>query len=187
MGIQGPLWAGVWVPPSLRDQSGTKFSGWDSFPPDPVPCLLYPSCSSLVPSSAGFLCCMSQLKPHSFWAEELGPHPEISMCDFLLLVMLLGECDCVLPAPGLSVVCFVFHPWMMESSLSLSLSLCAPAQSCPTLCTPWIYNPHGIIQAGILEWVAISYSRGSSWHKGWTQSLASPTLAGGFFTTEPPG
>ena len=41
------------------------------------------------------------------------------------------------------------------------------AQSCPTLCTPWTVAPtgssiHGILQARILEWVAISFSRGSS-------------------------
>ena len=41
------------------------------------------------------------------------------------------------------------------------------AQSCPTLCNPMDYSPpgssvHGILQARILEWVAISFSRGSS-------------------------
>ena len=45
--------------------------------------------------------------------------------------------------------------------------LCLAAQSCPTLCDPMDYSPpgssvHGILQARILEWVAISYSRGSS-------------------------
>ena len=41
-------------------------------------------------------------------------------------------------------------------------------QSCPTLCNPMNYSPpgsfvHGIPQARILEWVAIPFSRGSSW------------------------
>ena len=40
-------------------------------------------------------------------------------------------------------------------------------QLCPTLCDPMDYSPsgssiHGIFQARILEWVAISFSRGSS-------------------------
>ena len=40
-------------------------------------------------------------------------------------------------------------------------------QSCPTLCHPMDCSPpgplvHGILQARILEWVAISFSRGSS-------------------------
>ena len=41
------------------------------------------------------------------------------------------------------------------------------AQSCPTLCDPRDYSPpsssvRGILQAMILEWVAIPFSRGSS-------------------------
>ena len=41
------------------------------------------------------------------------------------------------------------------------------AQSCPTLCDPVDCSPpgssvHGVLQARILEWVAISFSRGSS-------------------------
>ena len=47
------------------------------------------------------------------------------------------------------------------------------AKSCPTLCDPMDCSPpgssvHGILQARILEWVAISFSRGSSWSKDWT-------------------
>ena len=47
-------------------------------------------------------------------------------------------------------------------------------QLCPTLCDPVDYSPpgssvHGILQARILEWVAISFSRGSSRPKDQTQ------------------
>ena len=40
------------------------------------------------------------------------------------------------------------------------------AQSCPTLCDPMDYSPpgsslHGILQARVLEWVVISFSKGS--------------------------
>ena len=47
-------------------------------------------------------------------------------------------------------------------------------QSCPTLCDPMDYSPpgssiHGILQARILEWVAISFSRGSSQPRDQTQ------------------
>ena len=35
-------------------------------------------------------------------------------------------------------------------------------KSCPTLCDPMDYTVHGILQARILEWVAFSFSRGSS-------------------------
>ena len=48
------------------------------------------------------------------------------------------------------------------------------AQSCPTLrdpvdCSPPGFSVHGILQARILEWVAISFSRGSSWPRDQTQ------------------
>ena len=46
-------------------------------------------------------------------------------------------------------------------------------QSCPTLCDPVDCNLlgfsiHGILQARILEWIAISFSRGSSWPRDQT-------------------
>ena len=36
------------------------------------------------------------------------------------------------------------------------------AQLCPTLCYPMDYTVLGILQARILEWVAVSFFRGSS-------------------------
>ena len=42
---------------------------------------------------------------------------------------------------------------------------------------------HGILQARILEWVAMPSSRGSYWPGGQTRIPLSPALAGGFFTT----
>ena len=61
-------------------------------------------------------------------------------------------------------------------------------QLCPTLrnpknCSPPGFSVHGILQARILERVAISYSRGSSWPGIEPKSLATPALVGGFFTT----
>ena len=67
--------------------------------------------------------------------------------------------------------------------------LCATSlQSCPRLCDPMDYSPpgssvHGILQARILECLAISSSRGSSDPGIEPMSLMSPALAGGFFTT----
>ena len=51
-------------------------------------------------------------------------------------------------------------------------------------CSPPGSSVHRILQARILEWVAISFSRGSS---GSRDQTSSPVLAGGFFTTELPG
>ena len=47
------------------------------------------------------------------------------------------------------------------------------SQSCPTLCDPMDCSLpgsslHGILQARVLEWVAISFSRGSSQSRDWT-------------------
>ena len=64
-------------------------------------------------------------------------------------------------------------------------------KSCLTLCDPMDYRPpgfsvHGILQAGILGWAAISFFRGSSQPRDReAASLRSPALAGGFFTTRP--
>ena len=58
---------------------------------------------------------------------------------------------------------------------------------CLTLCDPMDYSPpavHGSLQARILEWVAISFSRGELPNPGMEPgSLTSPALASKFFTT----
>ena len=62
-------------------------------------------------------------------------------------------------------------------------------QSCLTVCDPMEWSPpgssvHGILQAGILEWVAMPSSRGNLPDPGIEPAfLTSPALAGGFFTT----
>ena len=57
-------------------------------------------------------------------------------------------------------------------------------QSCWTLCNPMNcslpgFSVHGILQARILQWVAISSSRGSSQSRDWTWLSC---ISGGFFT-----
>ena len=54
-----------------------------------------------------------------------------------------------------------------ESACSAGVKWSEVDQSCPTFCDPMDYNlpgslVHGILRARILEWVAISFSRGSS-------------------------
>ena len=51
-------------------------------------------------------------------------------------------------------------------------------------CGPPGSSVHGIFQAGMLEWVAISSPRGSSQTRDQTTS---PTLADRCFTSKPPG
>ena len=63
------------------------------------------------------------------------------------------------------------------------------AQLCLTICDPMDcrlpgFSVHGILQARILEWVAISSSRGFSWPKDRTWVSC---IAGRFLPSEPPG
>ena len=60
-------------------------------------------------------------------------------------------------------------------------------QLCPTLCDPMDCSLpgsslHGIFQARVVEWVAISFSRGSSWPRDQTQVSCIPADA---LTSEP--
>ena len=49
------------------------------------------------------------------------------------------------------------------NSIYLCVYMCSVGESCPTLWEPMDYSPPGSsVQAGILEWVANSFSRGSS-------------------------
>ena len=71
----------------------------------------------------------------------------------------------------------------------VSLCCCLVVKSCLTLADPLEYNSpvssvHGIYQARILEWIAISFSRGSS-HP--YIKPTSPSLVGKFITAEPQG
>ena len=63
-----------------------------------------------------------------------------------------------------------------ESAMKVKLKV---AQLCPTLCDPMDYTVHGIIQARILEWVAMPSSRRSAQPRDRTQV---PCIAGRFFT-----
>ena len=61
-------------------------------------------------------------------------------------------------------------------------------QSCPTLRNPMDCSPpdssfHGVLQARILEWVAMPSSRGSSQPRDRKCISVSPALTGRFFTT----
>ena len=64
---------------------------------------------------------------------------------------------------------------------------CSSRQSCPILCNPMDSSlpgssVRGISQTRILEWVAISFSGGSSQPRDWTQVSC---VADRFFTSEP--
>ena len=73
--------------------------------------------------------------------------------------------------------------WIMKESES------DVTQSCPTFCNPLDYSSpcssvHGIFQARVLEWVAISFSRGASRPRDRPRS---PALQADTLPSEPPG
>ena len=55
------------------------------------------------------------------------------------------------------------HACMHAKSLSLCPTLCDPMD-----CSPPNFSVHGILQAGMLEWIAMPSSRGSSQSKDQT-------------------
>ena len=80
--------------------------------------------------------------------------------------MLMSNCYCYYKT-------FNIFTDYLERNLS-DVSESEVTQSCPTLCDPMDYSPpgssvHGILQARVLEWVAISFSRGSSGPRDQTQ------------------
>ena len=83
--------------------------------------------------------------------------------------------------------------WFLEISNRMFMCACSVAQSSTTLSGPMDCklcgsSVRGIFQARILEWVVICPSPGDLPGSGIKpESPVSPALAGGFFTTEPPG
>ena len=67
----------------------------------------------------------------------------------------------------------LWHGQKIESEVKIT-------QSCPTLCNPMDYTVHGTLQARILGWAAVPFSRGSSQLRDQTQVSR---IAGRFFTS----
>ena len=75
---------------------------------------------------------------------------------------------------GIPISLRIFHSLLWSTQSEALKWRSEVTQSCPTLCNPMDYSLpgssiHGIFQASILEWVAISSSRRSSWPRDWTQ------------------
>ena len=62
-------------------------------------------------------------------------------------------------------LCMQVHVFVYKYSILCSTCMCSVPQSCPTLydlCSPPGSSVHAISQARTLEWVTVSFSRGSS-------------------------
>ena len=90
--------------------------------------------------------------------------------------------SCPVALPGLVIM--FFKLLKIVGTTSELMHACLVTQSCPTLCDPLDCSlpgssVHGILQAIILEWIVISFSRGFSWPRDRTWVSC---IAGRFFT-----
>ena len=113
-----------------------------------------------------------------------------SNCDILHAViskwcMLYHQLFLIWPLRPFSSATLLEATLFSHMCMWLCVWACMHAQSCPALCDPmdcsWPGSSvHGILQARILEWVAMQSSKGSSWPRDGTQVFC---IAGGFFTS----
>ena len=93
---------------------------------------------------------------------------------------------------GLSVVSPKHSTWRRAKYNTCAVLHAKSLQSCPTLCNPVDCSPpgcsvHGILQARILEWVAVPFSRGSSRPRHRTQVSCFLHWQAGSLPLSPPG
>ena len=128
----------------------------------PYPSLLHPEPLSLWLSTAD----------HPVWLScHLADHQCLPSC-WASLSLDIGYPLTVTPVtPAVAACCWSGSCVALEQ---LSESESEVAQSCLTLCDPMdcslpSSSVHGILQAKVLEWVAVSFSRGSSQPRDQTQ------------------
>ena len=108
----------------------------------------------------------------SWYLKEVEPENQIIMIQYLYnfkaiwliwLTLFIQTCPFIL-----------WDIFIWSSGVKCPRSFSEVAQSCPTLCGPVDCSlpgsaVHGIFQARVLEWVIISFSRGSSQLRDWTR------------------
>ena len=142
----------------------TCYSDW--LDPSPYTALSRNSTVVWIPSSTQASC-----PPLLSWSVDLFFHS--SMYYFVYTyTCLMGKQSKEVRDSCYSLLCSRF--------LTCTISSFETAQSCLTLCNPWIV--YGIPQARILEWVAFPFSRGSSWPRNKTGVSC---ITGIFFTSWP--
>ena len=93
----------------------------------------------------------------------------------------------VCPYLSLAVLANTQFTQLTSSSYLQCVCVCTVTQLCLTLCDPMDCRPpgssvHGILQARVLEWVAMPFSRGSFQPRDQTHVSCVSCFAGGFFT-----
>ena len=120
-------------------------------------------------------------------------HKHIWIHDFFFFWLCHAACGILVPWPGIEPTAPRLGTQRpnYRTSKEVPESIClrpdlGPSSRCCCLVTsgPPGSSVYRILQARILEWVAMPSSRGSSWPRDWTWVSY---IAGKFFTAEPPG
>ena len=93
------------------------------------------------------------------------------VCFYTCVCVNICKCLCV------CICCVCVGVYMFVCMCILKVKF---TQSCLTLCNPMDYTVHGILQARILEWVAVPFSKGSSQPRDRTRVSH---IADGFFAS----
>ena len=115
------------------------------------------------------------LRSCSVWALEQN--------QWLWCRALVAHSMCSLPRAEIEPMSALARRFLIIGGCVLVAQLC-PTFCNPTYCSPPGFSVHGVLQARILEWIAIHFSRGTSQPRDWT--LVS-CIAGKFFTVWAPG
>ena len=115
----------------------------------------------------------------SWWIFRLRQSAAFTVLQWITLLCIACMCRGIRMMNYLNWNCWVAGCVCVYVHTQSRLTLCDP-----TDCRLPGSSVHGIFSAGILEWVAISSSRGSSRPRDWTPISY---LASRFFTTEPLG
>ena len=97
------------------------------------------------------------------WVGTLAPSPVFTACSWTGYVTAFGF-NFLTCSMGMSSTSY--HCWQIKCREKVKAEV---AQLCPTLCNSMDYIVHGILQARILEWVVIPFSRGPSQPRDRTQ------------------
>ena len=115
----------------------------------------------------------------AIYPKELKTYVSAKMCKWMFIVIsfLIAKTWMQQRCPSVDKETVVYLDNGMLQSVKTT-------QSCPTICDPMDCSPpgssvHGILQASRLEWVAVPFSRGSSWPRDRTQISS---ITGRFFT-----
>ena len=135
--------------------------------------------ATCVPACVACLCMCAHVHMHVRGHAHLVFYMYVRVCLYIcvFVCMSLHVCTC-----ASTCVYMCVYVWCVRVCVArLCLTLGNPVDYSPPISSP------GILQARILEWVAISSSRGSSWPRDQTHIPCVSRIVGGFFTAVPLG